>query len=165
MEAATIINTLNLQPHPEGGYFKETYRSAGIIPAAALPSFTGDRYYSTSIYYLLGRGDFSAFHRIRSDEGWHFYSGGTLLIHQISPGGQYLCTRLGSNLEAGEQFQHVVPAGYWFASEPSPAADYALVGCTVSPGFDFDDFEMGKKEELQKLFPFHTDIINRLCRQ
>jgi len=165
MNASTIIKNLDLTAHPEGGYYRETYRSSGIIPAGALHSFIGDRYYSTAIYYFLERGDFSAFHRIRSDEGWHFYTGGSLLVHQISPEGQYLCTHLGSNLEAGEQFQHVVPAGHWFASEPSPRADYALVGCTVAPGFDFADFEMARKEDLQKLFPQHSAIISRLCRR
>ncbi|HEX5150315.1 MAG TPA: cupin domain-containing protein, partial [Parafilimonas sp.] len=85
--AAFYIDHLQLKPHPEGGYYGETYRSSGVIPASALPLFKGDRNYSTAIYYLLEQGDFSAFHRIKSDECWHHYAGDTLLIHILNPDG------------------------------------------------------------------------------
>ncbi|MEI6946280.1 cupin domain-containing protein [Paraflavisolibacter sp. H34] len=166
MTAETYIRHLHLQPHPEGGFYKETYRSQGRIAAACLPGgFTGDRSFSTSIYYLLQQGDFSTFHRIRSDEGWHFYAGGTLLVHVLEPGGNYTCHRLGRRIAEGEQFQLVVPAGAWFAAEPAPETDFALVGCTVAPGFDFADFELARREPLQQEFPGQHDLVGRLCRQ
>lgn len=126
--------------------------------------FNGERSFSTTIYYLLQRGDFSAFHRIKSDEGWHFYAGGTLLIHCLSKESGYTCLRLGSNLAAGDSFQQMVPAGVWFASEPAPETEFVLAGCTVAPGFNFGDFEMAKKDELQKSFPEAEQLIERLCR-
>ena len=136
MSSQFYIDQLDLQPHPEGGYFKETYRSVGTIPANALPGgFTGARSFSTAIYYLLQKGEFSTFHRIQSDECWHFYAGQTLLIHIIFDNGQYVCVKLGTNIDAGETFQFVVPAKAWFASEPATGSAFALVGCTVAPGF------------------------------
>lgn len=165
MTARYYIEHLQLQPHPEGGYYKETYRSTGDIAAGCLPEqFGGDRSYSTAIYFLLQQGDFSAFHRIKSDECWHFYEGGTLLIHVLQANGQYSCTRLGRNIHEGEMFQYVVHAGAWFASEPAQSSFYTLVGCTVAPGFDFADFEMANREELAKDFPDQASLINRLCR-
>src|SRR5215213_3407801 len=128
MTAEYFIKHLQLQRHPEGGYFKETYRSAGIIPSQSLPEFNGDRHFSTAIYFLLEQGDFSAFHRIKSDECWHFYDGGTLLIHVLR-NGEYVCTRLGKDISNGEVVQFVVPAGAWFASEPAADTSFALVGC------------------------------------
>lgn len=160
-----IIRHLQLTPHPEGGFYKEVYRSSGSITATALPSsFNGDRNFSTSIYYLLERGDYSAFHRIKSDEGWHFYAGGSLLIHCLSEENGYACLQLGSNLEKGERFQLVVPAGVWFASEPAPGTAFTLAGCTVAPGFDFRDFEMAEKKALLQQFPAARRVIERLCR-
>jgi predicted cupin superfamily sugar epimerase len=165
MTAEYFIKHLQLQPHPEGGFFKETYRSPGIIPSQSLSSdFNGDRHYSTAIYFLLQKGDFSAFHRISSDECWHFYEGGTLFIHVVDEDGKYSCTCLGRKIHEGEVFQFVVPAKCWFASEPAPGTDFALVGCTVAPGFDFADFEMAKAEILLKRFPQHDALIHRLCR-
>ena len=165
MNAEHFIQQLQLQPHPEGGFFKETYRSPGIIPANYLTSdFSGERSYSTAIYFLLQQGDYSAFHRIASDECWHFYEGGTLLIHIIDKQGKYSCIRLGRKVHEGEVFQFVVPALYWFASEPAPGSEFSLVGCTVSPGFDFADFEMPDKKALSKQYPEHSSIIHRLCR-
>lgn len=165
MTAQEIIQHLGLLPHPEGGYYREVYRSAGTIAHTALPhAFGGNRNYSTSIYYLLQQGDYSGFHRIKSDEGWHFYAGGTLLIHCLSEETGYTCLRLGKDLAGGEQFQHVVPAGVWFASEPAPGTDFVLAGCTVSPGFDFADFEMAEKACLLRRFPGESVRIDRLCR-
>ncbi len=165
MNAAFFINHLKLQPHPEGGYFKETYRADEIVAADSLPArFTGSRSFSTAIYYLLQQGDYSAFHRIKSDECWHFYAGDTLLIHIIENNGSYSCIQLGANIEAGETFQFVVPASTWFAAEPARESEFALAGCTVAPGFDFQDFEMTDKQSLSFQFPQHVSIIERLCR-
>jgi uncharacterized protein len=163
MTARYYIEHLALQPHPEGGHYKETYRSAGTIPAVCLPGM-GDRSFSTAIYFLLQEGDFSAFHRIKSDECWHFYEGGTLLVHVINQNGEYNCTKLGRNIHEGEVLQYVVPAGAWFASEPASDTFFSLVGCTVAPGFDFADFEMGKRENLSRQFPRYELLISRLCR-
>ncbi len=163
--ASYYINHLALQPHPEGGYYKETYRAAENIPANSLPSrFTGNRSFSTSIYYLLQQGDYSAFHRIKSDECWHFYAGETLLIHVIEDDGTYNCVQLGSAIDKGETFQFVVPATAWFAAEPAGNSAFTLVGCTVAPGFDFKDFEMADKRSLLSAYPGYKEIINRLCR-
>lgn len=164
-KAEFFIDHLQLQPHPEGGYYKEIYRAAESIPQKALPSrFGGDRSFATAIYYLLQQGDFSAFHRIRSDESWHFYFGQTLLIHVIDTDKAYKCVKLGSDIQAGETFQFVVPATSWFAVEPAPASSFALVGCIVAPGFDFHDFEMADRAFLLNAFPLYSNVINRLCR-
>lgn len=165
MTAEYFVKHLQLQPHPEGGFFKENYRSKGIISSDCLPAeFSGDRNYSTAIYFLLQKGDFSAFHRIASDECWHFYEGGTLLVHIIDEEGSYHCIRLGRKIDEGEVFQFVVPANCWFASEPAPNSEFTLVGCTVAPGFDFADFEMADAKKLVDRFPQHQSIIERLCR-
>ena len=163
MTAPHYIEHLQLLPHPEGGYYKESYRSPVTISASCLPGFDGDRCYSTAIYFLLQQGDFSAFHRIKSDECWHFYDGGTLLIHVLR-NGEYVCTRLGKDVSNGEVVQFVVPAGAWFASEPAADTSFALVGCTVAPGFDFADFEMAQEENLLQSFPNYEALIKRLCR-
>ena len=161
-----IIENLELTPHPEGGYFRETYRSSGVIDKESLGSnFKGKRNYSTCIYFLLTSNDFSAFHRIKQDEIWHFYDGSPIHLHVISPEGAYSQHRIGRDLENGEVPQFVVPGGSWFASEVQNEKAYSLVGCTVSPGFDFEDFELGTKSELVSLFPGQKDIIMRLTRQ
>jgi uncharacterized protein len=165
MNAEYFIKHLQLQPHPEGGFFKETYRSTRNISLQCLPDgFNGDRPYSTAINFLLQQEDYSAFHRIKSDECWHFYDGGTLLIHIIDKEGVYSCIRLGRKIDQGETFQFVVPADCWFASEPAPGVDFALVGCTVAPGFDFADFEMAKEATLLDHYPQHRSVVSRLCR-
>lgn len=165
MNAEQLVKHFNLLPHPEGGYYKETYRSAETVAATALPErFTGDRNFSTAIYFLLEKGNFSAFHKIKSDECWHFYAGGALLIHIIHLDGTLETVRLGNNIDSGESFQHVVPAGCWFASEPAPGSAFSFVGCTVAPGFDFADFEMADADELVRSYPKHKATIKRLCR-
>ena len=163
--AAYYQEHLNLQPHPEGGFFRESYRAAENIPAISLPSRfqEGARSFSTAIYYLLERHDFSAFHKIKSDECWHYYAGGTLLIHVLAATG-YSVVKLGNQVAEGEQLQWVVPAGAWFAAEPAPNTLFALVGCTVAPGFDFADFEMASKKELITQFSTHAAIIAKLCK-
>ena len=162
----TIINHLDLLPHPEGGFFKESYRSPDMIPKNVIVGdFSGDRNYSTGIYFLLTADNFSAFHRIKQDEMWHFYEGSPLLVHMIAPNGLYQMQKIGLNFELGELPQFVVPKGVWFASEVEVSGDYSLVACTVSPGFDFQDFELAKRELLTKKFPQHTKIIKRLTRE
>jgi uncharacterized protein len=158
-------SSLKLKPHPEGGWYRETYRAAGSIASVALPDgFDGDRNFSTAIYFLMTEGIFSAFHRIRSDEVWHFYTGDALLIHEIDVLGRYTIHRLGSDPAKEESFQLVIPAGSWFASEVCSGGKYGLVGCTVAPGFDFSDFEMADSNELTASFPQHAEVIGRLCR-
>jgi predicted cupin superfamily sugar epimerase len=165
MNSKGYIRHLGMQAHPEGGYFKETYRSRGMLTNDCLISgMNGERPYSTAIYFLLEQGDYSAFHRIRSDECWHFYEGDSLIIHVIDLNGQYYYTRLGRNLSKGDVFQFVVPAGCWFASEPDKDSAFSLVGCTVAPGFDFADFEMAKKKELTDFYPEQGLLLKRLCR-
>ena len=158
------IDRLQLRPHPEGGYFREIYRATLILPHSALPGHGGDRAASTAIYFLLDGDQFSAFHRIRSDELWHFYAGSTLIVHVITPDREYQQIPLGSSADQGDHFQTVVPAGCWFGSSLLYPNTYALVGCTVAPGFDFTDFEMAKREELIVQYPRHRAIIERLTR-
>jgi predicted cupin superfamily sugar epimerase len=160
-----LIAQFNLIAHPEGGYYKEMYRSAEIITQDALPArFVGDRSFSTAIYFLLEKGDFSTFHRIKSDECWHFYAGNTLHIYVLHSNGELEIISLGNDLDKGERFQYVVPAGCWFASAPAEEVSFSFVGCTVAPGFNFADFEMAKAGELVKSYPQHTAIIKRLSR-
>ena len=165
MTSKDYIQHFNLKPHPEGGYFAETYRSAENIPMAGLPSrFTGDRSFATAIYFLLTKGEFSAFHRIKIDECWHFYAGDPLNIHIIDEAGNYSMITLGADINGGQVFQYVVPAGAWFASHTIEGGEISLVGCTVSPGFDFADFEMADKKEMLHTFPQYTAILSSLCR-
>ncbi|MCU7548550.1 cupin domain-containing protein [Chitinophagaceae bacterium LB-8] len=165
MTVRQMVQLLDLQPHPEGGYYKEVYRSEGFVEKACLPgNFGGKRNFSTSIYYLLQKEDFSAFHRIKSDEIWHFYLGGNLLIHVLHPDGSYECMILGNTIGSGAAFQLVVPAGSWFAAEPAPGNEFTLAGCTVAPGFDFADFELADQKNLVQQYPHYQELITRLCR-
>ncbi len=154
------IEKLGLQKHPEGGWFAEVYRAEGIIPASALLNHKGERSLSTSIYFLLEGKDFSAFHRIKSDEVWHFYAGCGVNIFSIDSEGKLAVHSIGG----GNSFQSVIRAGEWFAAKPGDENSFSLVGCTVAPGFDFADFEMGKREELEKQFPQHTKLIQQFTR-
>jgi uncharacterized protein len=164
-EASYYIKHLNLLPHPEGGFYCETYRANGVIPKNALPAqFKGDRSYSTAIYFLLEEGNFSAFHKIQSDELWHFYAGDTLEIIVIDEKGDLKVVNLGPELEKGETFQYVVPAQCWFSSRVKAGGKFVLVGCTVAPGFDFADFELADREKLLHLYPKHNQTITELTR-
>lgn len=158
-----LVKIHHLQPHPEGGFFKETYRDEGTISKNALPPrFRGDRHFSTAICFLLPSGAKSRLHRIQSDEVWHFYLGDPLTIVQISPEGKVEKIAMGQNVKAGEKMQHVVPAGYWFGAYPNPKSRFAFVGCTVAPGFDFADFEMAKRGDLLKNYPHAREEIEHL---
>ena len=159
-DARYWIKRLQLAKHPEGGYFTETYRSNEAIPAAALPPrFNGNRAFSTAIYFLLTDGEFSALHRIKSDEMWHFYAGGELTIYVIEPTGSYSQIKLG-----GDHLQAVIRAGCWFGATVNEPQSYALVGCTVAPGFDFADFEVARRDELIAQYPRHRWVIEKLTR-
>lgn len=164
MPSATYwIEKLQLTPHPEGGYYRQTYRSSEAIPHPALPErYAGARSYSTAIYFLLADTDVSMLHRIQSDEGWHFYAGTALTIHVFTPEGTYKPIHLGPDSEAGQVFQAYVPAGCWFGASVDAPNSYALVGCTVAPGFDFADFEMGKRSDLLTIYSNHAELIEWL---
>ena len=154
------IKGLNLLSHPEGGYFKENYRSTIKISIKELKE---KRDLMTSIYFLLTSSNFSAFHRIKSDELWHFHDGDPLVVHSINKRGELQSRVLGKKISDGHQLQFVVNAGDWFASEVLEGGDYSLVGCTVAPGFDFTDFELADSK-LQMQFPNHKALINRLTK-
>jgi uncharacterized protein len=166
-DPAFWIDRLDLRPHPEGGYFRETYRAAEVVDAAALPArFTGPRSFSTAVYFLITPDAFSAFHRIRSDELWHFYAGDavTLAILDADGKGALTIASLGRDLARGEAPQVVVPAGSWFAAEVVSTGKFALVGCTVAPGFDFADFDLAERDGLLGQYPQHRGVIERLTR-
>ncbi len=154
MNAHHYIKTLELLQHPEGGYYKETYRSEGSVSLTQ-----SERNYSTAIYFLLEKNNFSAFHKIKSDELWHFYTGDILEVIEITKQGKLKITELGPC-----NFQYCVPAGNWFGSRVKKGGNFSLVGCTVAPGFDFKDFEMAKRDGLLKEFPGHAFIIGELTR-
>lgn len=163
--AQQLIKQYCLQPHPEGGWFKETYKSTEIISASALPErFGAPRVFSTAIYFLLEQGNFSAFHRIKSDECWHFYTGDPLDVYVLQQDGNLEIVHLGNNISKGLMFQYVVPADCWFASRPAPGSSFCFAGCTVAPGFDFADFELADASALASLYPMHQSIIKTLCR-
>lgn len=154
------IKKLQLENHPEGGYFKETYRSSEIV----LNRNGKERSASTGIYFLMTSENFSAFHKIESDEMWHFYDGAPLSVYIILPDGELEILKIGKDLEKGEQLQAVVPAGCWFASRVDELNAFSLVGCTVAPGFDFEDFVLAERQELVDEFPQHAQLIKELTR-
>ena len=159
-DARGWIDRLALQRHPEGGWFRETYRSTETISQLP-PRFPGPRCFSTAIYYLLESGDFSALHRLHQDEAWHFYDGSPLTLHLLTPEGVYSTRQLGRLV--GEP-QAVIPGGCFFAATVDEANSFTLAGCTVAPGFDFADFEMPPRDDFLRLFPQHRDLICRLTR-
>jgi uncharacterized protein len=162
-EAARWVGLLGLTPHPEGGFFRETYRAEERIASAHLPArFAGDRAFATAIYFLLEARQVSRLHRIRSDEVWHFHAGGPLVVESIAPDGTAARVVLGAAAEAGQVFQHVVPAGHWFGASLERPDSYALVGCTVAPGFDFAELELARRDDLLERFPQHRALIERL---
>jgi predicted cupin superfamily sugar epimerase len=162
--AAYYIEKLGLNQHVEGGSFVETYRSNIQITKQHLPSiFTGDCNISTAIYFLLEHGQYSAFHKIASDEMWHFYAGSTLTIYELDQTGKLITHKLGNDLEAGESFQCVIKAGNWFGSRCEVKNAFSLAGCTVSPGFDFNDFELANKADLINQYPTYQNLIEEMC--
>lgn len=167
MNAAIIKSLLNLVPlQIEGGYFSETYRSPETIAAEALPArYAAARSFGTAIYYLLEPGTFSELHRVASDELFHFYLGDTVEMLQLSPDGSSRVVRIGSNLEAGELPQIVVPHGVWQGARLAEGGSFALMGCTVCPGFDYADYERGARELLTVQYPAERERIEKLTRE
>ena len=157
MVAESIIRHLNMTPHPEGGYYKETYRSTSLT----VNSEGNSRNQSTAIYFLLENKNKSHFHRIKSDELWFFHQGEPLEILSIE-NGILKRTILGNDFSAGQQAQAMIPANTWFGSRLQQGKGFSLVSCTVSPGFDFQDFEMAKKENLILEFPDLKEIIDEM---
>ena len=147
------IEKLELLPHPEGGFYKETYRSE---------SRDGARAAATEIYFLIQSNNVSKFHRIDADEMWHFFAGDPLNVHMIDQDGEYDVHRLGPIPDKGQVFQAVVPTGVWFGADVAIGGDYSLVGCTVAPGFEFSGFELAERNDLTRRFPEHDAIIKRL---
>ena len=158
---------LSLEKHPEGGFFAQTYKASESISKGALPErYDGDRSFSTGIYFMVESGNFSALHRIKSDEMWHFYDGSPLTIHVIDDNGEYAPILLGRNVDNGEVPQAVVKAGHVFgASIVGNPDSYSLVGCTVAPGFDFKDFELLPRAALIEKYPQHEALIKKLTRE
>jgi len=149
-----VITRLGLKPHPEGGYYAETFRSKESVTLADGRL----RSASTAIHFLLPSGSFSALHRVAADETWHHYGGEPLELVTISPEGFLERVILGPDLEVGQRPQHVVLSGWWQGARPLQG-DFSLNGCTVAPGFDFADFEMPARAVLLKLFPQHAAVI------
>lgn len=157
-----LMNELKLEPHPEGGFYRQVYKSDEIIKE--LPSrFDGPRVFSTAIYFLLTKNTFSAFHIIKQDEIWHHYEGGTIKIHVLDHAGEYGSYLLGKNYDAGEELLVVIPKDTFFAAEVIEG-EYVLSGCTVAPGFEYEDFYMPPVSELIIMFPEYRQLIERLTK-
>lgn len=157
------IEKLNLELHPEGGYFREVYRSDENIAMNALSNrYNGNRSFSTSIYFLLKGKQISRFHRIKSDETWHFYQGTTLKLFVLGKDGTLTTRLLGNNFEEGENLQFTIPRNNWFGGKVVDKNSFSLLGCTIAPGFHFDDFELGEKQKLMEKFPNHVNLIEEL---
>ncbi|HOY30399.1 MAG TPA: cupin domain-containing protein [Bacteroidales bacterium] len=158
------IENLQLQPHPEGGYFREIYRSLEYIGTDLIHiRYDSGRCFATSIYFLLKSSQISAFHRLKSDEIWHFYEGSSITVYMIDEEGRLTENILGRHVPDHEQLQLVIPHGSWFAAEIKHPGSFSLVGCTVAPGFDFKDFELAEKSSLMKSFPQHSELIGKMC--
>ena len=163
-EVKSIVDKLDLQNHPEGGYYKEVFRSKGASKITYDTNEVISRNFATSIYFLLTSDQFSAFHKIKQDEIWHFYQGSPITIHMLSESLGYQVKTVGQ-LSHEYEPQFVVPANTWFATEVKKLNAYALVGCGVAPGFSFDDFELASSANLLKEYPDHKEVITRLTRQ
>jgi len=162
-KAKSYIQKLGLQKHFEGGFFKEVYRSAELILPAHLPKrYKSSRNFSTSIYFFLEGKQFSSFHILKSDELWHFYDGSSVLLYIINQKGELTVKKLGRGKDC--DLQLAIEKRNWFAAELEDKKSFALFGCTVSPGFEFADFELGKRLELIKKFPHHKTLITRLTK-
>jgi uncharacterized protein len=159
------IKKLGLSEHPEGGYFVEAFKSDELIHGAGLPArYDGPRALASLIYYLLRSNEFSCFHRLKSDEIWHYYAGSSLTLFIIDDGGNLLQKKLGDDPEKGQAFQVLIRHGNWFGAIVDDPGSYTLAGCMVAPGFEYGDFQLGDRRELVELFPEHRFIIERLTR-
>ncbi|APH15684.1 hypothetical protein NPD5_1326 [Clostridium sporogenes] len=163
-DANYFIEKLNMIAHPEGGYYKESFISAENITDSDLTTaFEDKRILWTSIYFLLRNGEVSNFHRLKSDEMWYYHSGSPLTIYMITPEGELITEQLGLDIEKGEKPQVLVPKNYIFGSAMNNKG-YALVGCMVSPGFEFRDFELFERDTLLNLYPKYKETIEKLTR-
>lgn len=158
------IEHLALTKHPEGGYFKETYRATEELTATTLPTrYGGSRCFGTSIYFLLKGEEYSAFHRLKSDEIWHFHTGSAATVYELDQESDILIKhQIGDDFERGQRLQVIIKAGNWFAAEVQDKDSYILVGCTVAPGFDFADFELANQTALLAAYPQFSELIERL---
>lgn len=157
-DANYFIDKLGLEQHPEGGYYKNTFSSAEEIGA-----FGTTRKLFTNIYFLLKSGDVSHFHRLKSDEVWYYHGGSPLSVHVIDELGNYQEMKLGLDIENGEQPQVIVQKNTIFGSSVVEEDTFSLVGCMVSPGFEFQDFELFTQAELMSTYPQHAQIIKKLA--
>ena len=166
LTANTFIRRFAMQKHPEGGYYSETYRSRETVPANCLPArYSGERNYATAIYFLLEYGDFSAFHRLQSDEIWHFYSGSPLILYLIGENGNLQTITLGDVSADACIFQLTVSRNTWMAAEIKTENGYTLAGCTMAPGFSFEDFILGNRTALVQEYPQLAELITALTRK
>ena len=169
---------LQLARHPEGGYYREVYRADETVGADALPARYGSaRTLGTSIYFLLRAGEPSRFHRLQSDELWHYYTGDPVVIHLVDERGEHQQKILGPDYASGQAFVHVIPHRSWFGAAVDTATvdtatvdtatveglnGFVLLGCTVAPGFEYQDFELARREDLLAQFPQHASLIHQL---
>lgn len=157
------IQKLSLSPHPEGGYFKETFIASDIINTDNLQrNYKGPKKAYTAIYFLLRSSQVSRLHRLKSDELWNYHYGSPITIHIIDSNGNYCEKKLGPNPDNKESFQIIIKGGCWFGVTVDEKNSYSLTGCFVSPGFDYIDFELAKREKLIKKYPEHSSIIKKL---
>src|SRR5271154_5951283 len=165
LTAEQIRELLQLRPHPiEGGYFAETYRGSPIVPQSLLPGYPSNRAISTAIYYLLTPDTFSAMHRVRGDEMFHFYLGDAVEMLQLRADGSGEAIVLGQDIAAGMRLQHVVPGGAWQGSRLRVGGKFALLGTTMAPGFEFQDYETGQRQALIAEYPVFSGLITLLTR-
>lgn len=166
LTAEKLRDMLKMKPLPvEGGYFTETYRSKNAVPPSALPdSYPGERSLSTAIYYMLTPDTFSVLHRVRGDEIFHFYLGDPVEMLELKAGGTGEAVLLGQDIAAGMRLQHVVPAGTWQGARLAPGGKFALMGTTMAPGFDSEDYEEGNRSELAAEYPQYAALITWLTR-
>jgi predicted cupin superfamily sugar epimerase len=163
LTSETLVEHLNLKPHPEGGFAQTFYEDEGIIPMHALPQeFNGERPFWNAIYYLLPQGSKSILHKLRMNELWNFYLGGPLELYQLSPEGEFKKTILGNDIMKGQKLVHVFPKDHWIGAIPCKTSNFSLVSCVTAPGFTFDDWEKGEREVLLEKFPQLTPVIKLL---
>lgn len=165
-EAELFVDLLKLQPHPEGGYFAQIFKSDQSVKSIDASRYDNQiRFAGTSIYYLLDKSDFSAWHKLKSDEIWHYYKGCEVIIYQIDQYNHIKTEILGDPTKnSNATFQISIPSNTWFSAELIDKKAYCLLGCTVSPGFEFIDFELGNRDVLLQQFPQHKLLITQLTR-
>ena len=159
MDPDKLIQTLDLKPHPEGGFYKETYRGSSVIEVGNHKM----RNTSTAIYYLLKDEDKSHFHKVLSDEIWLYHQGETIEIYEMDNSGNLIIHHLGIDIQNGEVPQIVIPKNHWFAAKIKNHIGYCLVSCIVAPGFEFEDFVLANKQDLLIQYPQHLDVIEQMC--